>query len=74
MVNLKSITRTLPKRPNQFRYRYPKLRAKPYLPKYKRESIIIRTTLDVSEESKRLQDKVWTGTFFYYESMKRKLI
>jgi hypothetical protein len=41
-------------RPNQFRYWYPKLRAKPYLPKCKRESIIIGTTLDVAEEPQRL--------------------
>ena len=56
MVNLKSITRTLPKRPNQFRYWYPKLRAKPNLPKCKRESIIIRATLD-----RGFQDKVRDG-------------
>jgi hypothetical protein len=54
IVDLKNITRTLPKRPNQFRYWYPKLRAKPYLPKCKRESIIIGTTLDVAEELQRL--------------------
>jgi hypothetical protein len=54
IVDLKSITRTLPKRPNQFRYWYPKLRAKPYFPKCKRESIIIGTTLDVAEEPQRL--------------------
>jgi hypothetical protein len=54
IVDLKSITRTLPKRPNQFRYWYPKLRAKPYLPKCKRESIIIGTTLDVAEEPQSL--------------------
>jgi hypothetical protein len=54
IVDLKSITRTLSKRPNQFRYWYPKLRAKPYLLKCKRESIIIGTTLDVAEEPQRL--------------------
>jgi hypothetical protein len=61
IFDFKSITRTLPKRPNQFRYWYPKLRAKPYLPEYKRESIIIGTTLDVAEEPQRLprQDARW---------------
>jgi hypothetical protein len=37
---VKSITRTLPKRPNQIRYWHPKLRAKPDLPKCKREAIL----------------------------------
>ena len=54
MVNLKSITRTLPKRPNQFRYCHPKLREKPDLPKCKRELIVIGTTLDVAEVPQRL--------------------
>jgi len=54
IVDVKSITRTLPKRPNQIRYWYPKLRAKPDLPKCKRESIVIGTTLDVAEEPQRL--------------------
>jgi hypothetical protein len=54
IVDLKSITRTLPKRPNQFKYWYPKLRAKPDLPKWKREVIVIGTTLDVTEEPQRL--------------------
>jgi hypothetical protein len=54
IVDLKSITRTLPKRPNQIRYWHPKLRAKPDLPKCKREEIVIGTTLDVAEEPQRL--------------------
>ena len=49
MVNLKSITRTLPKRPNQIRNWHPQLSAKPDLPKCKREAIVIGTTLDVAE-------------------------
>jgi hypothetical protein len=63
-----SITRTLPKRPNQFRYGYPKLRGKPYPPKCERESIIVRATLDVAKEPQRFPRRV------YYESMKRNLI
>jgi hypothetical protein len=64
IVDLKSITRTLPKRPNQFWYWYPKLRAKPYLPECKRESIIIGTTPDVTEEPQSLpqQDARWDVT------------
>jgi hypothetical protein len=53
-VNLKSITGTLPKRPNQIRNWHPQLSADPDLPKNKRESIIIGTTLDVAEPSQRL--------------------
>jgi hypothetical protein len=66
MVDLKSITGTLPKRPNQFRYWYPKLIAKPYLPECKRESIIIGTTLDVAKEPQSLprQDPRWGVTRF----------
>jgi hypothetical protein len=64
IVDLKSITGTLPKRPNQFRYWYPKFRAKPYLPEHKRESIIIGTSLDVAEEPQSLprQDARWDVT------------
>jgi hypothetical protein len=54
IVDLKSITRTLPKRPNPIRYWDPKLRAKPDLPKCQRESIVIGTTLDETEEPQRL--------------------
>jgi len=54
IVDLKSITRTLPRRPNQIRYWHPKLSAKPNLPKCKREAIVIGTTLDVAEEPQRL--------------------
>jgi hypothetical protein len=53
-VNLKNITRTLPRRPNQIRYCHPKLSAKPNLPECKREAIVIGTTLDVAEEPQRL--------------------
>jgi hypothetical protein len=53
-VNLKSITGTLPKRPNQIRNWHPQLSAEPDLPKCKREAIVIGTTLDVAEKSQRL--------------------
>jgi hypothetical protein len=50
IVDLKSITRTLPKRDHQFRYWHPKLKANPDLPKCKMEAIVIGATLDVAEE------------------------
>jgi hypothetical protein len=53
-VNLKSITGTLSKRPNQIRNWHPQMSAEPDLPKYKREVIVIGTTLDVAEKSQRL--------------------
>jgi hypothetical protein len=54
IVDLKSITGTLPKRPNQIRNWHPQLSAEPYLPKCKREAIVIGTTLDVAEKTQRL--------------------
>ncbi len=53
-VNLKSITGTLSKRSNQIRNWHPQLSAEPYLPKCKREAIVIGTTIDVDEKSQRL--------------------
>jgi hypothetical protein len=53
-VDLKSITRTLPRRPNQIRYWHPKMSAETNLPKCKREEIVIGATFDVAEEPQRL--------------------
>ncbi len=73
IVDLKNITRTLPKRPNQIRYWHPKLRAKPDLPKYKRESIVIGTTLDVPEEPQRLpRQGVRSGCLLRHEAKANK--
>jgi hypothetical protein len=62
MVNLKGITGTLPKRPNQIRNWHPELSVEPDLPKVKREVIVIGTTLDVAYPTLRgFQVKVRDG-------------
>ena len=60
-VDLKGITRALPKRPDQIRNWHPKLRAEPDLPECKRETIVIGMTLDVAEESQRLPSQRTRG-------------
>jgi hypothetical protein len=66
-VNLKSITRTLPKRPNQIRNWHPQMSAEPDLPKCKREAIVIGTTLDVAEK------RVYPSRFFPKEKIGEEL-
>jgi hypothetical protein len=63
-IIVKSVSGILLRITNQSRYWYTESRAKPNLPKWKREPIVVGATLDITEKSEKFQFcifKVWDG-------------